>query len=138
MDRRPQWGPVRARALGAGAGALTLVMSLPDVADAQDTRVDAPIPHTVGQSVSASFEGWYPNPDGTRSLVFGYFNRNYEERLDIPVGPNNRFEPGPADPDRTTGSSRVPPTGVSPPIFFRDGRPGSSPWSSRPTSVISG
>ena len=22
--------------------------------------------------MSASFEGWYPNPDGTRSLVFGY------------------------------------------------------------------
>ena len=72
-------------------------MILPGVAGAQDTRVDAPIPHAIGQSVSASFEGWYPNPDGTRSLVFGYFNRNYEELLDIPVGPDNRFEPGPAD-----------------------------------------
>ena len=29
--------------------------------------------------------------------MFGYFNRNHEEHLDIPVGPDNRFEPGPAD-----------------------------------------
>ena len=85
------------RTLCAGGGTLTLVMILPGAAGAQHTRVDAPIPHAVGQSVSASFEGWYPNPDGTRSLVFGYFNRNHEEHLDIPVGPDNRFEPGPAD-----------------------------------------
>ena len=64
---------------------------------AQDVRVDAPIPHVRGQSVSPSFEGWYRNPDGTRSLVFGYFNRNYDERLDIAVGPDNRFDPGPAE-----------------------------------------
>lgn len=60
-------------------------------------RIDAPRPHAVGQSVSPSFEGWYPNPDGTFSLLFGYFNRNYEERLDIPVGPDNTMIPGPAD-----------------------------------------
>jgi hypothetical protein len=58
---------------------------------------EPPIPHKTGQSVSPSFEGWYPNADGTISLSFGYFNRNYEEVLDIPVGPNNRFDPGPAD-----------------------------------------
>jgi hypothetical protein len=81
----------------AEAGTLALVMSLSGVAGAQDTRVDAPIPHDVGQSLSASFEGWYQNPDGTHSLVFGYFNRNYAEHLDMPVGPDNRFEPGPAD-----------------------------------------
>ena len=69
----------------------------PGAAGAQDTRVDAPIPHAVGQSVSASFEGWYTNLDGTRSLVFGYFNRNHDEHLDLPIGPDNRFEPGPAD-----------------------------------------
>jgi len=30
-------------------------------------------------------------------MVFGYMNRNYEEQLDIPVGPNNKVEPGPVD-----------------------------------------
>ena len=78
-------------------GTLALLVSLPGIAGAQDALVDAPLPHVSGQSVSAAFEGWYPNADGTLSLVFGYFNRNYEERLDIPVGPSNRFEPGPAD-----------------------------------------
>ena len=85
------------RILCVSGGVIVLVLSLPGAAGAQSSLVDAPIPHAVGQSVSPSFEGWYPNPDGTRSLVFGYFNRNYEEYLDIPVGPDNRFEPGPAD-----------------------------------------
>lgn len=76
-------------------GVVTLLPTM--TAMAQDTRVDAPIPHDNGQSVSASFEGWYANPDGSRSLVFGYFNRNYLEHLNLPVGPDNRFEPGPAD-----------------------------------------
>ena len=58
---------------------------------------DAPIPHDVGQSVNPAFEGWYPNDDGTFTLSFGYFNRNYAQALDIPVGAANRFEPGPAD-----------------------------------------
>lgn len=58
---------------------------------------DAPIPHDVGQSVNPVFEGWYPNEDGTFTLSFGYFNRNYEQALDIPAGAANRFEPGPAD-----------------------------------------
>ena len=83
--------------LCAGVGTASLLAAQPGLVAGQDTRVDAPIPHAIGQSVSASFEGWYPNPDGTRSLLFGYFNRNYEEHLDIPVGPDNRFEPGPAD-----------------------------------------
>jgi hypothetical protein len=30
-------------------------------------------------------------------MYFGYMNRNYEERVDIPIGPNNSFDPAPAD-----------------------------------------
>ena len=85
------------RTLCGVSGTLALVMTLPGVAGAQDTRTDAPLPHAIGQSVSASYEGWYANPDGTHSLVFGYFNRNYEEDLDLPVGEDNMFTPGPAD-----------------------------------------
>jgi hypothetical protein len=54
--------------------------------------------HESGQSVTGAFEGWFQNPDGTYSLLFGYFNRNLTEELDIPIGPNNRIEPG--GPDR--------------------------------------
>src|SRR5579871_1918666 len=55
-------------------------------------------PHNSGQGVTAAFEGWYPNPDGTSTILIGYYNRNLKEALDIPVGPNNRVEPG--GPDR--------------------------------------
>jgi hypothetical protein len=51
----------------------------------------------TGQNVAPVFEGWEKNPDGTFSFVFGYLNRNYEERPEIPVGANNMFSPGPAD-----------------------------------------
>lgn len=47
-----------------------------------------------GQDVTPAFEGWMANRDGTFTLYFGYMNRNYEEQLDIPVGPENRVEPG--------------------------------------------
>jgi hypothetical protein len=47
-----------------------------------------------GQSVTGAFEGWYQNADGTYSLLMGYLNRNSAQVLDIPVGPNNRIEPG--------------------------------------------
>jgi hypothetical protein len=50
--------------------------------------------HWSGQNVSPAFEGWEPNPDGTFTLWFGYMNRNYEEEPDVPLGPDNRFEPG--------------------------------------------
>jgi hypothetical protein len=53
--------------------------------------------YASGQDVVPVFEGWERNPDGTFNLVFGYMNRNYEEQVDIPIGPNNRIEPGPAD-----------------------------------------
>jgi hypothetical protein len=47
-----------------------------------------------GQSVTPAYEGWYRNPDGTFSLSFGYFNRNGEEVVRIPIGPDNFIEPG--------------------------------------------
>jgi hypothetical protein len=53
--------------------------------------------HWFGQSVSPVYEGFDKNPDGTYNLWFGYMNLNWEEQLDIPVGPNNTFEPGNAD-----------------------------------------
>ena len=45
-----------------------------------------------GAGVTPVFEGWYTNPDGTLTLAFGYFNRNTEETLQVPLGEDNRFE----------------------------------------------
>ena len=54
--------------------------------------------YTSGQPVSPAFEGWEEDKDGTRYFVFGYMNKNWEEELDVPIGPDNSFSPG--DPDR--------------------------------------
>jgi hypothetical protein len=51
-----------------------------------------------GGSITGAFEGWYYNPDGSRSFLVGYYNRNTQQELDIPIGPNNKIEPG--GPDR--------------------------------------
>src|ERR1700722_7243034 len=50
-----------------------------------------------GQSVTGAFEGWFPNADGSFSLLVGYFNRNTKQALDIPTGPDNNIEPGGPD-----------------------------------------
>jgi hypothetical protein len=55
-------------------------------------------PRERGASITPAYEGWYQNPDGTYNILFGYFNRNAKQTLDIPVGPNNKVEPG--DPDQ--------------------------------------
>ena len=49
-----------------------------------------------GLALSPIYEGWY-KLDGTTYALFGYYNRNLEEVVDIPIGPNNRMEPGPID-----------------------------------------
>ncbi len=54
--------------------------------------------HMSGVGVTGAFEGWFKNPDGSFSLLLGYYNRNEKQELDVPIGPNNRIEPG--GPDR--------------------------------------
>ncbi len=58
--------------------------------------------HDTGQGVTAAFEGWFKNKDGTFSLLFGYFNRNQKEELEIPVGPQNHIDPGGPDQGQPT------------------------------------
>jgi len=69
--------------------ALLLAMQLPT--ELPSTKFSS------GQDIQPYFEGWIRNPDGTFDLVFGYFNRNWQEELAIPAGPNNSVEPGGAD-----------------------------------------
>lgn len=45
-----------------------------------------------GQDVGPTYEGWNRNPDGTYTLHFGYYNRNAEEELDVPIGPENNID----------------------------------------------
>ena len=55
-----------------------------------------------GSSVTPAFEGWYYDKDGAQNFLVGYFNRNTKQELDIPVGPNNRIEPGNPDQGQPT------------------------------------
>ena len=50
-----------------------------------------------GAGITPAFEGWYQNADGSYSLLIGYYNRNSAETLDVPIGPNNKIEPGELD-----------------------------------------
>jgi hypothetical protein len=52
----------------------------------------------AGSSITGAFEGWFKNPDGSFSLLLGYYNRNRKQEVDVPVGPDNDIEPG--GPDR--------------------------------------
>jgi len=54
---------------------------------------DTQIQYNRGQNVAPIFEGWVRNPDGTIDFWFGYLNRNWEQVLHIPVGPENSIEP---------------------------------------------
>jgi hypothetical protein len=75
---------------GAAAAAVPLL--------AQSTASQlATLRHDSGQGVAPVYEGYDVNPDGSFNMWFGYMNRNYEEEPDIPAGPDNNFQPGPAD-----------------------------------------
>ena len=58
--------------------------------------------HTFGQSITGAFEGWFPNSDGSFSILVGYYNRNLKQELEIPSGPDNRIEPGGPDQGQPT------------------------------------
>jgi len=70
-------------------------MALP--ASAQFKQLPMEPLHENGQGVTASFEGWWQEADGSYNLMFGYFNRNTKETVDVPVGPNNHIDPGGPD-----------------------------------------
>ncbi len=57
-------------------------------------QADAQLSYSSGQTISPAYEGYEVNPDGSYNLLFGYLNRNWEEELNIPVGPDNHFSPG--------------------------------------------
>lgn len=73
-------------------------------------------PKQFGASITGAFEGWFDSADGTHNFLVGYFNRNLKQAMDVPIGPNNRIEPGGPDmgqpthfePHRRTGVFIVP------------------------------
>lgn len=83
----------------AAVGAFIVACGL--LAEAQNPLPLLP-PRERGGSITPAFEGWFQNPDGSYGLLVGYYNRNTQETLTIPVGPNNKIEPGDADQGQPT------------------------------------
>ena len=75
----------------SGFALVLISSSLIQVAQAQPS-------YRKGQHIEPAYEGWKRNEDGTVTLIFGYFNENWEEEPNVPVGDNNFFSPG--NPDR--------------------------------------
>lgn len=58
--------------------------------------------YSRGQNVSPAYEGWEEDADGTRYFLFGYMNRNWQEEVEVPIGPENSFNIGEADQGQPT------------------------------------
>ena len=83
-------------ALAAGTTTVVMAQQVP-----HPTYIPA-IKFASGREVVPYLEGWIRNPDGTSDFVFGYYNRNTEEELVIPPGPDNLISPGAADQGQPT------------------------------------
>jgi hypothetical protein len=94
------WRSALIRALLAGAASLLaaggVVLAQGPPTPARPPGADRTPEKKIG--ITGAFEGWFKNPDGSFSLLLGYFNRNDKEELEIPIGADNRIEPG--GPDR--------------------------------------
>ena len=78
--------PTALHALGSALAIAAIVLAS-DGARAQES-------YSTGQNIAPVYEGWEKHADGSFNLVFGYFNRNWEEEINLPVGPENGFSPG--------------------------------------------
>src|SRR5262245_15293442 len=80
--------------LGVGAAAV-VVAALSAQVPTPQTLPGAPMSNR-NSMVTPRLEGWVRNPDGTATILVGYFNRN-PTAVDIPVGPANQIMPGGPD-----------------------------------------
>ena len=80
---------LRRHAPAAAALLALLVLAIPGLSAQDIIRPDR-------KTISPVFDGWYSNPDGSFTLLFGYFNRNSSE-TPIPIGPDNEVQPMPDD-----------------------------------------
>jgi hypothetical protein len=83
--RRGRARPIRRRFVAATVGGLAILLT-------GSHNSAQSLTYSRGQAVSPAFEGWEANPDGSASFLFGYMNNNWEEEIDVPVGPDNGFD----------------------------------------------
>ncbi len=83
----------RSRLLRVSVAALALGVAV-ILAAPPTTGAQAP---ARGQNIAPVYEGFWRHDDGAIDLWFGYYNRNWEEEIDVPVGPDNHMDPGGPD-----------------------------------------
>jgi hypothetical protein len=83
--------------LCAAASLAGLVAGTAIAAGQQPIQLPSEPPRQFGTSITGAFEGWFDDPDGTHNFLVGYLNRNMKQAMDVPIGPNNRIEPGGPD-----------------------------------------
>lgn len=86
-------------AAGAVAALLMSVVAAPLYAQLPSHLRDYPLTQrkASGDVVGPMFNGWIKNDDGSVTMIFGFVNRNREEIVDIPLGPDNYIEPAQFD-----------------------------------------
>ncbi len=96
MKKSPSASTVPAAGSGllAAVGASLLLAAASTLAASLPVSAQAP---QSGQNIAPAYEGFETNPDGSFNLLFGYYNRNWAEEIDVPVGPDNNLEPGGPD-----------------------------------------
>src|SRR5260370_33342479 len=87
-------------------GALIVALAAPYGVSTQGNPEPLGFKFNSGQGVQPIFEGWAYNSDGSVSMYFGYVNRNYVETLTVPIGPENKIEPGAPDRGQPTFFNR--------------------------------
>ena len=83
------------------AGASVAILASSRVSSAQGPSVYSNIRSASGQIVAPVYEGWFKAGDEIYAL-YGYFNPNTQEIVDVPVGPNNKVESGALDQGQPT------------------------------------
>ena len=88
----------RAQSVAWPAAALAALLLAASDAGAQPPRAPLPLEPEGdrGEAIYPALEGWYRNADGSHTILLGYFNRNAVP-VDLPIGPDNRIEPGGPD-----------------------------------------
>jgi len=55
--------------------------------------------YSSGQPVVPLYLGYMELPDGSFDMHFGYLNKNWQEEVDVPIGPENNVTSAPRSPD---------------------------------------
>ena len=82
------------RALRAGGALAVLAAAVVWTQVTSTQQIQPP----AQRGLTPVYEGFRKNADGSSDLLFGYYNRSWEEEVDLPAGPANNVEPG--GPDR--------------------------------------